>query len=94
MDVERYEEDVLRGAEALLANPCLKAIESETVTSEINYMLLSNQFERAYYDPFSHRLDREPVDPKSSNSLFVRDRPFVEARLATAKKIEVLGRSI
>ncbi len=94
MDVEGYEGDLLRGAEALLANPCLKVIELETVTPEINHMLFSNQFERAYYDPFSRRLDREPVDPTSSNSLFIRDRPFVETRLAIAKKIEVLGRRI
>jgi FkbM family methyltransferase len=94
MDVEGYEQNVLRGAEALLANPCLKVIELETVTPEIDYILLSNQFERAYYDPFSRQLDREPVDPKSWNSLFIRDRPFVETRLATAKKIEVLGRRI
>lgn len=94
MDVEGYEEDVLRGAQVLLANPCLKVIELETVTPEINQMMLRNQFERAYYDPFSHSLGREPVAPKSSNSLFIRDRPVVEARLATGRKIEVLGRSI
>jgi FkbM family methyltransferase len=94
MDVEGSEEHVLRGAEALLANPCLKVIELETVTPEINHMMLSNQFERAYYDPFIRRLDREPVDPKSSNPLFIRDRPVVETRLVTAKKIEILDRWI
>ncbi len=94
MDVEGYEEAVLRGAQALLANPCLKVIELETVTPEIDQMMLRNQFERAYYDPFSRKLSREPVDPKSSNSLFIRDRPVVESRLATAKKIEILGHGI
>jgi FkbM family methyltransferase len=94
IDVEGYEEDVLRGAEVLLANPCLKVIELETVAPGVEHMLLSNQFERAYYDPFSRRLGREPIDLMSSNSLFVRDRPFVETRLATAKKIEILDRSI
>ena len=94
MDVEGYEEDVLRGAQALLANPCLKVIELETVTPEINQMMIRNQFERAYYNPFSRRLGREPIDLQSSNSLFIRDWPVVEARLATAKKIEILGHSI
>ena len=57
MDVEGYEEAVLRGAQALLANPCLKVIELETGL-EIDQMMLRNQFERAYYEPFSRRLSR------------------------------------
>jgi hypothetical protein len=94
MDVEGYEEDVLRGAQALLAKPCLKVIELETVTPAIDQMMLSNQYERAYYNPFSRQLAREPVELKSNNSLFIRDWPFVQARLAAAKKIDVLGHSI
>ena len=35
MDVEGYEEEVFRGAQALLANKCLKVIELETVTPGI-----------------------------------------------------------
>jgi FkbM family methyltransferase len=93
IDVEGYEEDVLRGAEALLANPCLN-VELETVTPEVTHMLRSNQFERAYYDPFNRRLDREPTDLTSANSLFVRNWRFVITRLATAKKIEIFDRRI
>lgn len=94
MDVEGYEEDVLQGARALLANPCLKAIELETVTPQISHMMLSNHFEIASYNPFGRRLDRRPVDRMSSNSLFIRDWPIVETRLASAKKINVLHHSI
>jgi FkbM family methyltransferase len=94
IDVEGYEEDVLRGAEAFLAHPRLKVIELETVTPGVAHMLLSNQFERAYYDPFSRGLGREPTDLTSSNSLFVRDWPFILRRLATAKKIEIFDRRI
>ncbi len=94
MDVEGYEEEVPRGAQALLANPCLKVIELETVSPACDSMLLRNGFERAYYDPFSRRLAREPVDSAPSNALHVRDRAFVEARMASAPKIEILGRSI
>jgi hypothetical protein len=46
----------------------------------INYLKLGhseNQFEKAYYDPFSRRLDRKPIGPRSSNFFFVRDWPFV-----------------
>lgn len=94
VDVEGAEEGVLQGAATLLASPCLKVIELETVTSESAHMLDRNQFERAYYDPFSHRLDREPIDLRSSNSLFVRDWPFVATRLAAAKKIKILDHRI
>jgi hypothetical protein len=95
MDVEEYEEAVLQGARALLANPCLKVIEIESVTPGINEMMLSNQFERAYYDPFNRRLEREPVaSAKASNFLFIRDRPAVETRLATAKKICIFNHKI
>jgi FkbM family methyltransferase len=94
MDVEGYEEEVLQGAKALLANPCLKVIELETVTPEINRMMLSNHFERAYYNPFSRHLDRKPVEWKSSNSLYIKDWPVVEARLETAEKIQIFHYSI
>jgi FkbM family methyltransferase len=94
MDVEGYEESALRGARALLASPCLKVIELETVTPEINEVLLSNQFARAFYDPFSRKLHREPIDIRSMNALFVRDWPFVAKRLATAETIQILDRRI
>jgi hypothetical protein len=94
VDVEGAEEGVLQGAKALLANPCLKVVELETVTLESASILNKNQFERAYYDPFCHSLDRDPINLKSSNSLFVRDWSFVATRLATAKKVEILGRKI
>jgi FkbM family methyltransferase len=94
VDVEGAEEGVLHGAAGLLASSCLKVIELETVTSESAHILKKNEFERAYYDPFNHRLDREPIDLRSSNSLFVRDWPFVATRLATGEKVEVFDRRI
>lgn len=94
MDVEGYEEEVLRGAQGLLAKECLKVIELETVTPGINKMLLNNRFERAYYDPFSRKLERGPIGASSNNSVFVRDWALVSSRLAAARKIEVLGQAI
>lgn len=92
-DVEGYEEAVLRGAQALLANNCLKVIELETVTPRINAMLTAHAFGRAYYDPFARKLLREATGP-SSNSVFVRDWEFVGSRLATADRVKVLGYSV
>jgi FkbM family methyltransferase len=94
VDVEGSEEGVLQGAKALLADPCLRVVELETVTLESASILNRNQFERAYYNPFSHSLDRDPINLKSSNSLFVRDWSFVATRLATAKRVEILGHRI
>ena len=93
-DVEGGEEGVLQGARALLANPSLRVIELETVTSESARILIRNQFERAYYNPFCRSLDREPNHLKSNNSLFIRDWSFVAGRLATAKKVKILDREI
>jgi FkbM family methyltransferase len=94
VDVEGAEEGVLRGATELLANPCLKVVELETVTPESAAILSRNEFERAYYDPFQHALNRQETNFKSANSLFVRDWSFVASRLAKASKVEILGREI
>jgi len=94
IDVEGAEEGVLLGGEAVLANPSLKVIELETVTAGSADILSRSGFEQAYYDPKSRRLDRHPIALKSSNSLFVKDWPFVQARLETAKGVKILGQSI
>jgi FkbM family methyltransferase len=94
IDVEGAEEGVLLGGKALLANPSLKVIELETVTLESANILGRNEFERAYYDPNSRRLHRQPIDLKSSNSLFVRDWRFVQERLESATGVEVFGQRI
>ncbi len=94
VDVEGAEEGVLQGATALLAMPCLKVIELETVTGGSLHILHKYEFERAYYDPFCRHLSREPIDLKSSNSLFVRDWPFVTSRLATGGGVEIFDRRI
>jgi hypothetical protein len=92
-DVEGAELEVLSGAERVFESPCLKVVELETVTPESATILARNGFERAFYDPFSRSLTSNSTD-KTSNSLFVRDWAFVEARLKSAPKIMVLGRMI
>jgi FkbM family methyltransferase len=94
IDVEGYEEEVLQGAHRILANPLLKLIELETVTSRTEQILFNNRFSKAYYNPFSRVLAQEPIGPQASNSLYVRDWSFVSTRLTTAQTIEVLDRKI
>jgi FkbM family methyltransferase len=94
IDVEGYEENVLRGATNTLQNPLLQVIEVETVTPRADDMLKDNGFELAFYNPFNRRLCRKPTGLKSSNSLYVRDREFVARRLKEARRINVLGRAL
>jgi FkbM family methyltransferase len=94
IDVEGYEEAVLQGARKVLANNSLKVVVIETVTPVVEQILMSNQFERAYYDPFNRILDHQPVGLKSSNSLYVRDWSFVSRRLTEALSIKVLDRTV
>lgn len=100
-DVEGYEEPVLLGARKTLANPVLKVVSLEGTCPATLQFLAENGFTRAFYDPFARKLTREPnrlayADGKwtLSNEFFVRDWPFVENRLTTARPIELFGRKI
>lgn len=90
VDVEGYEEEVLRGAQDFLAKKSVKAIELETVTWGVQELLSRYQFERAFYDPFRRLLSRQPVRVELSNALFVKDFSFVCSRVTQAPKIRVL----
>jgi len=94
MDVEGFEEPVVRGAKGLLADDSLKVIELETLTEEIETTFNRHGFARAYYDPFHRALSSTPAKMPASNAVFVRDWDFVAARLASAPPVKVLGRSI
>ncbi len=94
IDVEGYEEQVFRGADALVQRDCLKVLEVETVTSAIETLLAENGFERAYYDPFTRALSRERIGDPAANTIFVRDWTFVQSRLRSGTKISVLGHEI
>ncbi|MBX9943622.1 MAG: FkbM family methyltransferase [Reyranella sp.] len=101
IDVEGYEEEVLRGAGKVLAAPSLKVIAQEMTTPWMLEQLSGHGFTRAFYDPFTRRLARSPgkLDYSNgqwtaSNEFFVRDWAFVEQRLATARPVTILGRTL
>jgi FkbM family methyltransferase len=94
MDVEGYEGKVLIGSQAVLSLPSLKLIELETVDPTMREVLYGHGFTVCSYDPFTRRLQTNSLNPSSSNTAFVRDVDFVQARLSEAKSVFVLGRCI
>jgi FkbM family methyltransferase len=94
MDVEGFEEHVLRGAKDLLSGKSLKVIELETLTAKIEATLNHHNFVRGFYDPFRRSLTRHPNNLGSSNAVFIRDWDFVAARLAAGSPVNVFGKLI
>lgn len=100
LDVEKYEDQVLEGAVEVLKKPSLNVVALEA-TSDWSIKLFADLgFERAFYDPFTRTLQREPNKLAfsngkwtRSNEFFVRDWGFVEERLKTAKPVTVLGKT-
>lgn len=101
LDVEKYEDQVLEGSIEVLKKPSLKVVALEA-TSDWSIRLFADLgFERAFYDPFTRILQREPNELAfsngkwtRSNEFFVRDWRFVEDRLKTAKPVTVLGKTV
>ena len=90
LDVEGYEEEVLRGGQAFLGRSSLQAIQLETVTPHAMKMLSLHGFARAFYDQFRRFLSTEAVDIQSCNALFVKNVSFVNSRIGQSPKVRVL----
>jgi FkbM family methyltransferase len=101
LDVEKYEDQVLQGSIEVLKKPSLKVVALEATSDWSTKLFADLGFERAFYDPFTRVLQREPnelafSDGKwtRSNEFFVRDWGFVEERVRAAKPVTVLGKSL
>jgi FkbM family methyltransferase len=101
IDVEGFESQVLQGMPRLLASDGLLAVIMELNASGMRYgtpdrVLRQTMKEAGFlecsYDPL-HRVlsDREEGFDRPGNSVFVRRRDTVEARLASAPQIVVHG---
>jgi FkbM family methyltransferase len=102
IDVEGYETPVIEGAQEILKNRTLNAVIMELNGSGARYgfdesrildMMLSNGFRTYSYNPFSRMLiNLEGKNFSSENTLFIRNKSFVEDRLRGASKVPVHGR--
>ena len=92
LDVEGFEETVLKGAEKLLQSQKLIAIETEAQDAAIAAILEAAGFVRYWYDPVARTLQDGPVEGlKSSNALYLRDVETVRERVKSARQLTVNG---
>ena len=101
IDVEGHEHAVVRGAVRTLADPTLLAVILETNGSGSRYgiddaalvsVMRGHGFLPYSYEPFSRKL--VDVSQSDGNTLFVRYRAAVEARLREAKRYRLINGTI
>jgi FkbM family methyltransferase len=89
MDVEGHEAEVLRGARALLREPRLKGILTESRSPDVVEMLRSVGMTEFAYDAFARRL--VPANEvQMANALFLRDPDQVARRVSQAESFRIL----
>ncbi len=91
LDVEGHEDSVFAGAETVLSDSRLLAIEAETISAESDALIRANGFVRCYYDPFQRTLSAEPAAIAANNHLYLRDPKGAEARVKAARSFDIFG---
>ncbi len=104
IDVEGFEDEVLRGAHAVLAKESLLALVLEDVglrerfdsSSDIHQRMLDLGFMNYRYEPARRCLvDLQGAsNPADGNTLYIRDIDQVEKRLASANPFNVRDRVV
>jgi FkbM family methyltransferase len=90
IDVEGYEDEVLRGAKAILAASELKAVLTENRSPTVIETLKCAGMVEFGYNAFEHRLT-PPNEVLMANALFLRDPDYVVSRVSRARPVPVLG---
>lgn len=97
IDVEGFETEVIFGADRLLSDTALKAIIIELNGSGLNYgfkdediheKILSYGFKPFMYNPATRSLSELKSFGKD-NTLYLRDIPFIDERVKTARKVRI-----
>jgi FkbM family methyltransferase len=98
IDAEGYDDNVLTGAIALLSDcrPLALLVESlgggsfGNNASESEDRLAQLGFKRCRYDPCRRSIEETTAAP-AHNHLFIRDLAFARARVATARRFNIVG---
>jgi FkbM family methyltransferase len=102
LDVEGFETEVLNGATTVLNNPKLNAIIIELNGSGFRYGFDENKihlnltklgFKPYQYKPFDRKLILLPTFT-AFNTIYIRDLPFVQKRVSTAKGFKLWNEPI
>ena len=94
VDVEGYEADVFRGAQAVLKASTLKAVITEGQRPTDITPLLTAGFAQYEYNPFQRRLNLATREKPCNNALFLRDVSFVTERINSSAAFHILGYTI
>lgn len=98
IDVEGFETEVISGGRATIERPELHCVLMELAGAGARYgfdetqvreLMLGNGFEEYSYAPFERRLGTP--NRSSNNTLFIRNKAYVEKRLTEAPLISVIG---
>lgn len=103
IDVEGYEMEVLKGAQAVLSQPELLAVILELNGSGERYGFDDDEtdaeirrfgFKPAHYEPFKRKILSTDRRNTCGNTLYIRPGDVLPERLKKAPKIDVLGVSV
>jgi len=84
LDVEGFEDEVIKGAMCVLSSTNLLAIQCESHGPVMTDVLFEHGFKQYFYDPISRVISEGPAGYKTSNDLFVRDVEQVQCRVNRA----------
>jgi FkbM family methyltransferase len=94
VDVEGFEEQVLRGAANVLRHPELRVVLLEGSSQEITSTMEAAGFARATYDPWTRSFCLNPDKNSSNNNLWIRQVADLTERCISSPSFSVLGMSI
>lgn len=94
LDVEGFEDEVIRGGMSMLSSANLLAILCESHGPNTTDALTAHGFEEYFYDPSSRALSQKPFGHNTSNALFLRNAAVVAHRVEQAPRRKIFESAI
>lgn len=89
LDVEGFEDEVIKGGMSMLSSQSLLALQCESHGPTMTDALIAHGFEEYFYNPFSRALSKESLGNKTFNTIFVRDAKQVKCRINVAPRRKI-----